>query len=570
MAVVIASAGVGWWAGRSIESPAEAAARAEPPEPSLITVAVEQSRLSADVIARGDIVFDDPVTIRLSGAGGAAGVTPVVTRLPGEGAELAEGALIIEVAGRPVFLLEGVIPTYRDMRPGAEGIDVMQLESAMQRLGFLAEEPDEVWTGTTGAAVQAFYDAAGYRANAADESEQAALDAARERVRLASQGVNDAQKAVDQASGASRSEILAASEEVKAAEDAVALAVLAEKGANDAAARQVARARTTFAAAEDDAAVATERLAQALAGTHPDTGQPPTADELAALRAADDAAQLALAVASDELASSLQAQQQTAAEQAAIVRQARSRLEIAKARLNEVLAPPDRSGLVAIVASARQELSAAQEELADLQVSVGTWMPAAELVFLERVPVRVDALAVTLGSVVDGPVMTVSGSKITLRVQLDEADADRVEIGDPVLVDEDGLEAPLEGTIATIAEQAAGGRVLVEVTLESIPQELIGANVKVVIPIESTAGEVLAVPAAALSATADGSTRVEVEDEPGVTRFVEVIPGLAAGGLVEITPVDGPLAAGDRVVVGQASTDESPSTETTSSTDDTG
>jgi hypothetical protein len=79
----------------------------------------------------------------------------------------------------------------------------------------------------------------------------------------------------------------------------------------------------------------------------------------------------------------------------------------------------------------------------------------------------------------------------------------------------------------------------------------VGKNVKVVIPIESTEGEVLAVPAAALSAVADGSVRVEVETAPGVTEFVTVVPGLAAGGLVEITPVDGDLAAGDRVVVGQ-------------------
>ena len=62
----------------------------------------------------------------------------------------------------------------------------------------------------------------------------------------------------------------------------------------------------------------------------------------------------------------------------------------------------------------------------------------------------------------------------------------------------------------------------------------------------------MAVPAAALYATADGSTRVEVEDSDGTLRTVTVETGLAAGGLVEITPINGDIAVGDLVVVGRA------------------
>ncbi|HZI36861.1 MAG TPA: hypothetical protein VFF24_01045, partial [Acidimicrobiia bacterium] len=76
------------------------------------------------------------------------------------------------------------------------------------------------------------------------------------------------------------------------------------------------------------------------------------------------------------------------------------------------------------------------------------------------------------------------------------------------------------------------------------------ANVRVTIPVSSTGGAVLAVPAAALSATADGSTIVQVEEDDGALRTVTVEPGLAAGGLVEVTPVEGQLAEGDLVVVG--------------------
>jgi multidrug efflux pump subunit AcrA (membrane-fusion protein) len=72
----------------------------------------------------------------------------------------------------------------------------------------------------------------------------------------------------------------------------------------------------------------------------------------------------------------------------------------------------------------------------------------------------------------------------------------------------------------------------------------------VTIPVQSTGGEVLAVPASAISATADGSAQVTIEEEDGSTRFLTVAPGLSSGGLVQITALDGDLAEGDRVVVG--------------------
>ncbi len=61
----------------------------------------------------------------------------------------------------------------------------------------------------------------------------------------------------------------------------------------------------------------------------------------------------------------------------------------------------------------------------------------------------------------------------------------------------------------------------------------------------------MAVPAAALSATGSGDTIVTIEDAAGSTRVITVLPGLSApGGMVQITPVDGEISEGDRVVVG--------------------
>ena len=113
----------------------------------------------------------------------------------------------------------------------------------------------------------------------------------------------------------------------------------------------------------------------------------------------------------------------------------------------------------------------------------------------------------------------------------------------------------IPGVVSVKAERAgtngvADDRVYIEITPESIPDEIVGANVRVTIPVSSTGGAVLAVPAAALSATADGSTIVQVEEADGTLRTVTVEPGLAAGGLVEVTPVHGELEEGDLVVVG--------------------
>ena len=79
-----------------------------------------------------------------------------------------------------------------------------------------------------------------------------------------------------------------------------------------------------------------------------------------------------------------------------------------------------------------------------------------------------------------------------------------------------------------------------------------GTNVRVSIPVSSTDGEVLAVPLAALTAGAGGESRIEISTGDGEeTELIEVKTGLAAGGYVEITAVDGTIAEGDLVVVGR-------------------
>jgi multidrug efflux pump subunit AcrA (membrane-fusion protein) len=172
----------------------------------------------------------------------------------------------------------------------------------------------------------------------------------------------------------------------------------------------------------------------------------------------------------------------------------------------------------------------------------------------------VDQVAVSRGSVIDGSFITVSGSELALRSSVTERDAPRVEVGMEVEIENPETGGVIPGVISFKADRAGTDsvppdRIYLEITPAEIPPEIVGTNVRVTIPVSSTGGEVLAVPAAALSATANGSTIVQVEGEGNELRTVTVRPGLAAGGLVEVTPLEGELDEGDWVVVGREGND---------------
>ena len=126
-----------------------------------------------------------------------------------------------------------------------------------------------------------------------------------------------------------------------------------------------------------------------------------------------------------------------------------------------------------------------------------------------------------------------------------------------MLVEDDGLGISQAATITFLADspgtgQAAEAKYEMKLApVEDLPESAFNQSLRITIPISSTGGEVLAVPLAAVSAAADGGARVEVEYSDGTTVLIEVSTGLAASGYVAVTPIDGELAEGDRVVVGR-------------------
>lgn len=242
------------------------------------------------------------------------------------------------------------------------------------------------------------------------------------------------------------------------------------------------------------------------------------------------------------------------------IARARDQLTLAKLQRTESLRRPDLTAEREGVRSAAEQLDAARAQVRTAERASLPFLRASEVLFLTGLPRRVDAVNVGRGDVVSGPVMSVSGARIELSGSAADADAKLLELGDEAFFDlPDG--EPHRAGITSIDLSDSGGRATIRFTPDPLTptqlEQLQGSNVRVRIPVGATVGAVLSVPFAALTAGPGGESRVEVvsgdprDIEHAQTALVVVTTGLAADGYVEVTPVQGGLAAGDLVVVGR-------------------
>jgi len=87
-----------------------------------------------------------------------------ITWLPAPGAVVQQGQRLYAVGGRPVTLLTGAVPAYRQLAAGVSGDDVRQLEEDLIALGFANASNlavDGTFTGADAAAVQRWQAALG-------------------------------------------------------------------------------------------------------------------------------------------------------------------------------------------------------------------------------------------------------------------------------------------------------------------------------------------------------------------------------------------------------------------------
>lgn len=179
----------------AVKSPAQVAAETEAPARTMLTAPVERRILNDSVVLRGTVVQAHTIAVEPTAAFEAERMVVTAIRAKA-GQKVKAGQVIVEVSGRPVIVLRGVFPAYRDIRPGAKGKDVLQLQAALRGLGYRVAR-ESVFGPSTKAAVIRLYDSLGYpvpNTGAADE----------EAVRQADLRVRDAQRALDEARKAAR------------------------------------------------------------------------------------------------------------------------------------------------------------------------------------------------------------------------------------------------------------------------------------------------------------------------------------------------------------------------------
>lgn len=458
---VIATLG-GLGAALLVKSPAQVAADAAAPRPDVLTATVEHRVLTSSVITRGQVVAGQTVEVIPQVNAGVGAARPVITKIrvrPGDTVQ--PGQVLMEVSGRPVFVLEGNLPVYRDLSPGATGDDIAQLQKALKALGH-SSAPDAGGTFGAGtkAALTSFYKAVGYGPVSANGAEGDPVGEARSQVTAAQRALEDVRSA--QAQGAKPG------------------------------------AKPSAKPGEEEAATGGGDGGRA-------------------------------------------------------------------------------------VRRAQEDLAEAKKKLAAAEAASGPKLPAAEVVFLQSFPARVDSVAAKVGGEATGTAMTLSAGKLVVQAYVPEYQKDLIQPGRAAEIYSEvtGLSAKGEVTLVSDKRSEAGSSSgqakpgadaapapggqgatgwLVEITpSEPLKAELTGQDVRVTVTAASTDGKALVVPITAISSGADGRTTVTVLEEGGERRRVEIRAGTAGDGFVAVTPVaDGALAGGDRVITGVAREKASP------------
>jgi peptidoglycan hydrolase-like protein with peptidoglycan-binding domain len=149
------------------------------PKASRTAVPVEMKRITTSLVARGSasLAGFQPITVPST-----TGSASVLTKAVAVGTDLKEGDVVLAVDDVPMFALKGKIPAYRDLKPGDNGRDVLQLDEALKRLGKLAGTPNDQYDEQTERAVEALFRDGGALANGPKKEELEALTSARKAV----------------------------------------------------------------------------------------------------------------------------------------------------------------------------------------------------------------------------------------------------------------------------------------------------------------------------------------------------------------------------------------------------
>lgn len=167
LVLALAASGGAWIAASQARTPEQRASSAAAPPRSSVTVPAEAGPLVDRKRWDGTLTRSSTLTVKgpESGAGAARQVVTRLSLKPGR--RLSNGAVAAEVSGRPLFLLEGAFPAYRDLAEGMEGPDVRQLQQALEQL--YGTPVTGTFDDRTARDLKRLYRGAGYRAQLGPE-----------------------------------------------------------------------------------------------------------------------------------------------------------------------------------------------------------------------------------------------------------------------------------------------------------------------------------------------------------------------------------------------------------------
>ncbi|MFE9478216.1 peptidoglycan-binding protein [Streptomyces spororaveus] len=478
-----------------VKSPAQVAAETGPPVQGALTAEVERRVLAQTVVMRGTVVADHSVVVSPQGmrSGDGTGGAALVTKLPLKaGDPVTAGQLIAEVSGRPVFTLHGAQPMYRDLKPGATGDDVAQLQQALRELGHgTGGDARGVFGAGTKAALTARYRAVGYEPLPAVADGGAALRSAREAVRSATWAVEDASGPASTGTG-----------------------VGTGKGG----------ATETGSGTGKGGGGATPSAA-----TPPGPGAGPSSGTGSGVGAGSAPG------SGRELARARQA-----------LGEARSALAAAEAADGPMLPTAENVFLGSFPARVSSVGARAGSPVSGpvLTLSGGELVVEAYLKDDKRQLLRA-GMAVVISS-------EVAGTDVRGKVAVVATERSAAQPAGPLPQQDAGQNPKGGGSGGTGGGADSGYRMVVRAD-QPLPAGFAGQDVRLTIESAATDGEALVVPVTAVSAGADGRTVVTAVSAEGTQRRIEVRAGTSGDGFVAVTPAQaGALAAGTKVVIGVA------------------
>ncbi len=496
----IAAPAAAFQVGRSVSTPEQRLADAAPPTPAPITAAVEPGPLVDSVVAAGFVELSGVVGLQVATQG-----QPIVTALPhAVGATIRSGDVLFEVAGRPLFIVAGRFPFYRDLSTGDSGPDVSQLQAALAGSGHDVDQTG-VFDAATGEAVEKHYEEAGYHPLRATSGEARRVEVEQQLAGLLEQ-LKDAEVSLASVRSGLPTEAELA-EVVRIRELELDQADLSRD-------RQIRDAELAVTDAEEALAVAEAGGAEA--------------EIKAAQRLLEDAkGNLSLTIASVDLA----------------VLYAHAALSDSRAATVDPNGEESRAR--AFVAGLGDDIDKLAIELDGL-TDPGPVVPATEIAVMPETVVTLSKLSLEVGhslsEVVLAETFELSPSAPVIRLLLPQADAGRVVEGQIVAI-ESATGDERNGTVGSVLSE--GELVYAVVNDAATTLAELGDTVRARITVASSEESTVVVPALAIQQAPDGELFVNRLEPSG---RVEAAIVMAAGGLVAIRSEG--LAAGDLVVVG--------------------